>query len=612
MLKKIRKIVLCLLMILFTIDNSVLFGESEQDSKYKISVSETSDLPDAGNSDKSTVSAASSGTYKRFAEFKDLLLKSVPENKKDDLKKELEKLSSNKEFLTQLTPEKINQVKKEIDIYKQNKNEGIEENTSGQIPLLGKNDIVTSIINIDEKNITFDFPNVSLAEFTRFVANLNEKILIGDNLLQGNVTLKTPEKISLNELMDVFGALLNSNGLSYIISGDYLQIFQKSDSEVKVYKINYLKSKDVAKTLSDIFKMSFRVGGVPEKVMIDSLDQANSIIVLAPKEKHSEIAQAIKEIDFRRRQVLMEVRVIELTHTDNFGFGGTFAFDYKATSGGMAPNATQYGGAPIPPAFSSDIANPYSGVAYNNGQFMYNLQADKRISKIKILSQPRILTSENQKAEIKVGQEQPVVNAQTNMGVSANDAPIEQTTVDWKDIGIDLKITPRINSKRDVTLDLDLKITSILRKITVGKWDNYPVIGQRIAKNSSTVKDNEILIVGGLLKDEKVTTRKSVPFFGDIPMIGHLFATYEEKTEQTELVILVIPRVIESPADGKIVTEGQIDYFENYNLENKKEIKGMIKGKRDKSWDLFNVYDYFNDEEYKSDQMLIPQKWGGK
>ena len=365
----------------------------------------------------------------------------------------------------------------------------------------------------------------------------------------------------------------------------------------------------MAKTLKDIFKMSFRVGGVPEKVMIDSLDQANSVIVLAPKEKHSEIAQAIKEIDFRRRQVLMEVRVIELTYTENFGFGNTFAFGYQATSGGMAPSATQYAGAPMPPNFT-EISKPYSGVAYNNGQFMYNLEADKRISKIKILSQPRILTSENQKAQIKVGQQQPVVNAETNMGVDASQVPIQQTTVDWKEIGIDLNITPRVNSKRDVTLDLEMTITSILRTLTVGNWDDYPVIGQRIVKNSSTVKDNQLLIIGGLLKDEKITSRVQVPFFGDIPFIGQMFATYEEKVEQTELLFIIIPRVIESPKDGMIVTNREIKTIENYDKENKVELQTMIEGKRDKSWKVFNLYDYFNDDEFREEQRLIPQEWG--
>ena len=135
-----------------------------------------------------------------------------------------------------------------------------------------------------------------MQEFARFVANLNKKILIGANLLQGNVTIKTPKKLTLEKLMEVFGALLNSHGMSYVIAGNYMQIFQKSDSDIKVYKINYLKSADIAKSLSDIFKMSFNVGGVPQRIMINSLDQANSIIVLAPKEKHIEIAKAIKKM----------------------------------------------------------------------------------------------------------------------------------------------------------------------------------------------------------------------------------------------------------------------------------------------------------------------------
>ena len=546
-----------------------------------------------------------------FQEFKKTVLEIVPESRKSEVIEELDKMGKDKKILSSITPERLAEIKADIETdLKANKRQPAKEKTE-----LSKGSSKTGrseeVDEADKKNISFDFPNVSMEEFARFVASLNEKILIGSNLLQGNVTVKTPEKLSLNELMEVYEALLNSNGLSYMISGDYMQIYQRSNSEVRVYKIDYLKSADVAKSLSDIFKMSFRVGGVPERVMINSLDQANSVVVLAPKEKHAEIAQAIKEIDFRRRQVLMEVRIIEITHTNDFGFGGTAAWNRGNFTTGMAKNATSYDGSPesvIAPTLTN-IASPYSGVAYNNGQFMYNLQADETVTELKILSQPKILTSENQKAQIKVGQQQPVVDAQTNMGVSSNSAPIEQTTVDWKDIGIDLNITPRINSKRDVTLDLDMTITSILRTIQVGSWDNYPVIAQRITKNSSTVKDNEILFIGGLLQDEKTTTRQQMPFFGDVPYLGTLFGTTSEEVQQTELIMMIIPRVIESPEEGILVTERERSTFKNYDKKNSKDMETMMQGKRDKGFDTFNLYEYFNDKDAREEQNLIPQNW---
>ena len=224
MFSKAMKKIFFVLMILSVAVNGVLLGKEKSDDEYKVSVS-TQDLP-INNDSNTNVDAESSDIDKRFTNFRNLLLKSVPENRKADLTKRLEKLSKNKEFLEELTPEKINQIKKEIKLYKHDND--VEADSEINIPLdLNGSESVNPVIDIDEKNITFDFPNVTLVEFTRFIANLNEKILIGDNLLQGNVTLKTPEKISLKELMEVFEALLNSNGLSYMMSTDYLQIFSE-------------------------------------------------------------------------------------------------------------------------------------------------------------------------------------------------------------------------------------------------------------------------------------------------------------------------------------------------------------------------------------------------
>ena len=468
--------------------------------------------------------------------------------------------------------------------------------------------------NRDSKtpSISFDFPNVTLAEFTRFVANLNKKILIGENLLQGNITIKTPKKLTLKRLMAVFKALLNSKGLSYMISGKYLQIYQKSDSEVKVFQINYLKAKDVAKTLSNLFKMSFNVGGRPERIMVNSLDDANCVVVLAPKSRLLEIEDAIKSLDWRRRQVLLEIKVIEITYNDNFGFGITAGGSYQGTSGGMGPGMTEYDGESIAPILP-DIGSPYSGFMYNNGQFLFDVEASERISKMKTLTQPMLLTSENQKAEINVGHQEPIEQAKTNMGTSSGEGslPVSETTVEWKDIGIKVSITPRVNSTRDVTLDFEMTVTSIVDHITVGSFDNYPVIGQRITKNTSTVMDKNTLVLGGLLKEEKKTQKYKFPFFGDMPMVGWLFTTFQEVSQQTELIMFVTPHVIENTEDGNEMSKNIIRKIENYDEKNKGKIIRGVQGKRDKSWDVFNIFDYFNDKEYREEiQPIIPQKWG--
>ena len=529
-------------------------------------------------------------------------LKSAPDNESIVIRSALEKMSGGKKMSKGSISGQVKPVTKDIatDLNRQKLVIG-NTATRGE-----KNN------DIEKKGITFNFPNVSLQEFVRFVANLNKKILIGANLLQGNVTLKTPKELSLEELMEVFEALLNSHGLDYMMTEDSMQIFQKASSDIKVYKINYLKSVDIAKSLSDIFKMSFNVGGVPQRIMIESLDQANAVVVLAPKEKHVEIAKAIKDLDWRRRQVLLEIRIVELTYNEKFGFGVTGGTSgSKNPAYGIGKDITKASVSPAPALGTAGTSAPYSGVVWDNGHYFANLEANKDVTELKILSQPKLLTAENQKAEIKIGKKQPIVSSSMNIGTEGNTGlPVTNTSVDWKDIGIDINVTPRVNSNRDVSLDFNLKLTAILRSEKVMGTEEYPIIGHRIAQNSSTVMDNEMLVIGGLLKNEKNIVKVKVPFFGEVPGMGWLFTTTSEETEQTELLIFIKPRVIENRKEGYRVTKIVTKKFEDYDPSRTKQLKKMVKGERDHSWNVFNIYQYFNSGEYRGEQDVVPQEWG--
>ena len=122
--------------------------------------------------------------------------------------------------------------------------------------------------------------------------------------------------------------------------------------------------------------------------------------------------------------------------------------------------------------------------------------------------------------------------------------------------------------------------------------------------------DNEMLVIGGLMKEEKNVAKNKVPFFGEVPFMGWLFSTTSEEAEQTELLVFIKPRVIENAEDGKRVTKIVNKNYERYDKDNAKKLKKMIKGERDNSWDVFNIYQYFNNGEYKGEQDVIPQEWG--
>lgn len=511
---------------------------------------------------------------------------------------------THKKNINNLKPGLEQDIAKEITVTPaKNKNTGFHVNGNGTITK-GKLDsdldtLTNGQFNTDD--IVFDFPNVSLVVFAKFIADLNRKVLIGENLLQGNVSIKTPHKLSLKEVMDVFKNLLNSRGLDYVVTENDLEVIQKSDATVAVYNLNYLKSEDVAKAMSQVFRVSFESSGRPENIQITSLESANSLMVLAPKERQLQIQNSLKKLDIRRRQVLLDMKIVELTKNGNFDL----SFDYKG--GGVYAGSNGGDGSTT----FLDSTSPVFGVKKRWGNFQLNVRAMQGINQLKILAQPRILAAENQQAQIKVQNHYPYSSATTALATTSN--PTTTATVDYQDIGIDLQVTPRINVNRDVSLDLNMDISSLVQTIIIVAANgtipqtSAPEIGHRIIKNSATVMDGDTLTIGGLLENKKTTKKNSVPIIGDIPFLGFLFSNTSEETEQTELIVFITPTVIADGKEGNIATQKQAEQVYQYDPATKDIINPMLKGKKTKRDDPFNLFNYFTDGKYMQEQELIPQ-----
>ena len=479
--------------------------------------------------------------------------------------------------------------------------------------------------SLDKKEITFNFPNAKLVVFARFVGRLSGKVLIGEDLLKGNINIKSEGKLNLKEVKELFMAVLYSQGLDMVETDLYMEIVQRSNSYVKAYKLDYLKSADVAKSLTLMFRMSFRVGSNPQNIQISSLDDANAILVLAPKNQQLEIEKTIKKMDVRTRQVLLNIMVVEITKTSDFGFGVDFRFnDGKNTIGTSSGGTTPAADPTIHPMSFGSSINTNGGFLLNSGNWFLNIQGIDNNTKIKTLSQPRILTADNQKAQIKIGQKQPYVTVTSSLdggqqggGYGAS----VSSSISTDDVGTDIEITPTINNLNDVTLDTKLKITSIVGQLSVENGatynsktqvttpitNNVPQIGHRIINNTSSVANGEVIAIGGLLKSEKTTTKIAPPILGDIPLLGWIFSKESESYSQIELMILISPQVVNNPEETRTVTKNETKKLRNYDPEEKGKIDNMLARKKALTDGVFSMFDYFTNDKYRSEQDFIPQ-----
>jgi general secretion pathway protein D len=160
---------------------------------------------------------------------------------------------------------------------------------------------------------------------------------------------------------------------------------------------------------------------------------------------------------------------------------------------------------------------------------------------VNILSTPKILTLDNHEAVINISQEVPYLEStqQTNTGGIL-------TSYAYKDVGVILTVTPRINKSETVSLEVNQQINNLIEFTLF----NAPVISKREASASVTVKDGQTMIIGGIIEDKKTETINKVPILSSFPLIGKLFQRKEITSGKTELMVFITPRIIRNPEDA--------------------------------------------------------------
>jgi general secretion pathway protein D len=332
-----------------------------------------------------------------------------------------------------------------------------------------------------------------------------------------------------------------------------------SSSKVNVYYLENADATDTAKVLDGVVKgitatgatggASQPAGAAPQqspfeggKITITPDKATNSLVIMASPTDYQNLLQVIQKLDKRRRQVFVQAVIAEISLDKlkelgvNWGVLGT-ASDGKNVSvvGQYDPQAViqQFITAFATTGFSSFLTSNLTSTPVN---FAVVLQALQSNGAVNVLSTPTILTSDNKEAEIFVGQNVPFVTA-TNLSSTG----LSQQSVDRRDIGIDLKITPQISEGEYVKLDIYQEISAI----TANKGQATDLVAtKRSAKTSVLVKDKDTVVIGGLIQDQDTVTDNKVPFLGDIPYLGWLFKSTSKERTKTNLLIVLTPRII--------------------------------------------------------------------
>jgi general secretion pathway protein D len=277
----------------------------------------------------------------------------------------------------------------------------------------------------------------------------------------------------------------------------------------------------------------------------------NSITILSTPEDYSVIKKTIEDLDIVPRQVIIEGMIASVSLTDNLSLGISALYKDTINSKSMRFTLNPSGLAVNPNNLSLDgftfVGIDAAGVV----RAVINALATD--SKAKVLAAPHILVSDNRDAKIQVGQQVPLITTETYGSTTV--AP--QRTYQYRDIGIILKVKPRINSGGLVAIELYQEI-STYEKIALSGEDQL-LLDKTDVTTELVVQDGQTIVIGGLIREDTSKSRTGIPFLSKIPLIGWLFGNTEDDKKRQEIIILLTPHVIKDQHEAKDATKKYID-----------------------------------------------------
>lgn len=277
------------------------------------------------------------------------------------------------------------------------------------------------------------------------------------------------------------------------------------------------------------------------RVRIAADPAKNAVIVRATPRDYQLIEEAMRQLDTAPLQVLVEVSIIEVGLNDQLRYGLQWFFREGNHSLSLSQVASGIP-AQIFPGFSYLFSTQDARVVLN---------ALTSMTDVNVVSSPQVLVLDNQSARLQVGDQVPVAT-QSVVSVLNPDAPIVNT-IQYRDTGVILEIQPRISSDSQIVLDIRQEVSDVVQTATSGI--DSPTIQQRSLRSTVSVQSGQTIALGGLIRNRSEFGRDGLPLLTDIPVAGALFGSRSRATDRTELIILLSPSIVASPADAYAVTD---------------------------------------------------------
>ncbi|WP_418646904.1 type II secretion system secretin GspD [Thauera butanivorans] len=280
-----------------------------------------------------------------------------------------------------------------------------------------------------------------------------------------------------------------------------------------------------------------------------ALEENNSLMFYGTEDEYRVIQEALAQIDVLPRQVMIEAFLAEVTLNNNLRYGVQWFFDSSENTVTLSA------------AESGAVASQFPGFSYvytgkANARIVLNALQSK--TEVKILSAPKISVLNNQKASLQVGDQVPIVT-QTSQGTDVSGAPVI-STIQMRDTGVILEVTPRVNDNGNVILDVMQEVSEVAQ--TTSSGIDSPTIQRRRIHSVIATRDGFTVALGGLIRESGGMGNSGVPLLKDIPVVGNFFRNNTSDTRRTELVVLLVPHVMRNQMETQSVVDALVDGLE--------------------------------------------------
>lgn len=397
--------------------------------------------------------------------------------------------------------------------------------------------------------VTLKFRNAGLKEVLEGVAKAGGFTLVFDKDVRND-----PISISVQDtpFEDALNLILNSNNLfSRVVSPGVLIISpntkqkqeQYQDLMIRTFYLSNAKAKDMLVLLK----------GMLDAKRLHANEQLNAIVIRDQPEKLELAEKIILANDRQEPEVLFDLEVLEVNRTKN----QTYGLNYPK----------QAGAGLIPPGFTGALTSDPVQMTYRQltslgpDSYMFRLPTTvlldffKQESDAKTLAAPKVRVMNNKKAEINIGDKQPILLSTTNVlpGQAATGAVPTTSTVtsiEFRDTGVKLTVEPSVRLGNELSLKMKIEVIRIGDQVTLQA--SPPIqqfrFGNRSAETTLNMRDGETIVLGGLIQEEDRRTRVTIPWIGDLPLIGNLLSSFKTERVTTEVILTITPHITETMA----------------------------------------------------------------